>query len=93
MEDSEPVAEPSGLDERAADYVRGALEPEDAAKVEADAQEDSALAAEIAFLRCVKSALRNTAEESGPNGAGWETGWDRLLRAISRERKDAIEPF
>ena len=83
MEEAKPVAEPSGLAERAADYVRGALKPEDAAQVEADAEKDSALAAEIDFLRNVKSALRNAADVSGPG----DIGWARLSCAISRERR------
>ena len=88
MEDSEPVAGPAGLDERADDYVRGALEPEDAAKVEAAAEKDSALAAEIAFLRRLQSAMRDAAEGSGPADAGWA----RLSQAISRERRKSRAP-
>ncbi|MBO6506598.1 MAG: hypothetical protein JJ850_01580 [Kordiimonadaceae bacterium] len=70
-----------GLTIRLADYVRGTLTDEERAQVEADAAADPMVAAELATLKGVASALKSDT----PPIAGKEFGWARLSRAIDAE--------
>lgn len=68
-------------DETLLDYVRGDLAEADARVVEAQAEADPDLAAEIALMRAMRGTLQAETDAPGPGALGWA----RLNRRLDAE--------
>lgn len=80
---------PDGLDEDALSaYLRNEATPEDAARIEAAAENDPALCAELALMGKLKDTLAATSEGADMR----EFGWRRLEAEIAKETAMAPPP-
>lgn len=87
-EDSAPPEREFPDDETLLDYVRGRAPDDIARRIAAEAEDRPDLAAEIALMRGIGTALTEAPETNSPGALGWA----RLERALSQEAPAAAAP-